>query len=132
LFDLGQLLAAQLLKADHQIRHLHTGVVDVVLDLNRATQPAQKTHERVAQDGVAQVSDVGGLVRIDVRVLHDHLAATGSRCIGIDTRQRRPQQRSAVEERIEVASSGDFESHDRALGASLGGDGGRDLARRAS
>ncbi len=65
---------------DHHVGHLHAGVVDVVLHLDGAAARAQHAHERVAQDRVAQMADVRGLVGIDVGVLDDDLA--GNRLAG--------------------------------------------------
>ena len=53
------------------------GVVDVVLNLDLASQEAQQPAERVAERGVAQVADVRGLVRVDGGVLDDGLVAGG-------------------------------------------------------
>ncbi len=60
-------------EADDDVGHLHAGVVDVVLDLDAAAEPAQAADQHVAEDGVAQVPDVRRLVRIDIRMFHNHL-----------------------------------------------------------
>jgi hypothetical protein len=58
----------------HHVRHLHAGVVDVVLhpDLIAALVAVrpQQALKRIAQDRVAQVPDVRCLVGIDAGVLH--------------------------------------------------------------
>jgi hypothetical protein len=59
-------------KADNDVSHLDAGVVDVVLDLDYVARGFQDSHERVAQDGIADVTDVGSFVGVDTRVL-DHL-----------------------------------------------------------
>jgi glycerol-3-phosphate responsive antiterminator len=56
-------------KAHHHIGHLHAGVVDVVLHVDLLAGGAQQAHKRVAENGVAQVADVRGLVGIDAGVL---------------------------------------------------------------
>ena len=61
-------------KPDHHVGHLHAGVVDVVLHFHAPARRAQHAHEGVAQDGVAQVADVRGLVGIDIGVLDNDLA----------------------------------------------------------
>ena len=61
-------------KSDDDIRHLHAGVVDVVLDIDRVSSGAQQPHERVPEDGVAQVPDVGRLIGINACVLDEDLA----------------------------------------------------------
>ena len=67
-------------KTEDHIGDLHACVVDVVLDFNAPAGVAQEPAERVAQDGVAQVPDVRGLVRIDARVFDESLGRIGSRC----------------------------------------------------
>ena len=62
-------------KRHHDVGHLHAGIVDVILHFHRAAGGAQHAHERIAQNGVAQVSDVRGFVGIDVGVLDDDLVA---------------------------------------------------------
>ena len=66
-------LPFQLPESDDDVRHLDAGVVDVVLDFDRRVAEPQHADERVAERGVAQVTDVRGLVRIDGRVLDDRL-----------------------------------------------------------
>ncbi len=58
-------------KSHHHIGHLHAGVVDVVLHIHLLPGGAQQAHERIAQNGVAQVADVRGLVGIDAGVLDE-------------------------------------------------------------
>ena len=71
----GQGEAAQVEEADHHVRELHAGVVDIVLDLDGVAQALQRAAEHVAEHGVAQVADMGRLVGIDVGVLDHHLGA---------------------------------------------------------
>ena len=73
LLDRGRVFLEQMLERDDDVGDLDAGVVDVVLDLDLFTLVAQATGQRVAEDGVAEVADVGGLVRVDVRVLDDDL-----------------------------------------------------------
>ena len=61
-------------ESDHDIGHLHPGVVDVVLDIDAVIGRAQQPHKRIAQDGVAQVSNVSSLVGIDAGVLDQDFA----------------------------------------------------------
>jgi len=72
----------EMLEPDHHVRHLDAGVVDVILHLDLAPERAQHANEGVAQDCVAQVTDVSGLVRIDVGVLDDGLAGGGGARLG--------------------------------------------------
>ncbi len=70
----SSVLALEVAEADHHVRHLDAGVVDVVLHFHRDPAEAQHPHQGVAKGGVAQVADVSGLVGIDCRVLDDGLA----------------------------------------------------------
>ena len=62
-------------EADHHIGHLHAGVVDVVLHVDFLPGGAQQADKRVAQNCVAQVADVRGLVGIDAGVLDQRVHA---------------------------------------------------------
>ena len=70
-------LVLQFAEADDHVRDLDTGVVDVVLRLDRGAAEMQHPHQRVAERGVAQVTHVGRLVRIDCRVLDNRFASRG-------------------------------------------------------
>ena len=73
-FDVARPISARGNGSRHHVGHLHAGVVDVVLHFDRAAAGSQHTHERVAQDGVAQVTDMRGFVGIDVGVFDDDFA----------------------------------------------------------
>src|SRR5439155_9081878 len=45
-------------ETDHNVRHLHAGVVNVVLRFDAAPSEAQQADKGVAQDGIAQVADM--------------------------------------------------------------------------
>ena len=102
-------LVLELAKADGDVGDLHAGIVDVVLDLDLASEEAQQPAEGVAERGVAQVPDVRGLVRVDGRVLDDRLAGLARR--GPSrwrdrrhvTRQPAPELRRPIEEEVHVA-----------------------------
>ena len=66
---LGDGFAFQVQESHHHIGHLHAGVVDIVLHIDLLSGGAQQADEGVAQNGVAQVADVRGLVGIDAGVL---------------------------------------------------------------
>ena len=98
-------------EADDDVGHLHAGVVDVVLDLDGVAAVAQQRARSVSpRRGVAQVADVGGLVRVDAGVLDDHVPRARGR--------RRPARRAsacssrgegaAVEEQVHVAAARDL------------------------
>jgi hypothetical protein len=61
-------------EADNYVGYLHARVVDVVLNIDFPARSAQQPHKRVAKNGVAQVTDVRGLVGIDAGVLDQNLA----------------------------------------------------------
>ena len=65
--------AFEVQEADDHVGHLHAGVVDVVLHIDLLAGGAQQAHEGVAQNGVAQMADVRGLVGIDAGVLHQRM-----------------------------------------------------------
>ena len=56
-------------QTDHDIGNLDPGVVNVVLHVDMLPGGAQQTHKGVAQDRVAQMTDVRSLVGIDAGVL---------------------------------------------------------------
>ncbi len=96
--DRGQLLFRQEEEADDDVGHLDTGVVDVVLHLGAVTEPAQAAHQHVPQHGVAQMTDVCGLVGVDVGVLDDDLAGLGRG--GGGRGQRVSEESSAPEAKV--------------------------------
>ena len=53
LFHVSEGFLFDMLKANHHIRYLHSGVVDVVLDIHLAPCKLQQAYERVAQDRVS-------------------------------------------------------------------------------
>src|SRR6185503_10364155 len=73
--DLVEGLAFELAESDRHVRDLDARVVDVVLDFDRAPQEAKQPAERVTERGIPKMPDMGGLVRVDRRVLDDGLAA---------------------------------------------------------
>ena len=62
-------LAFEMEEADDHVGDLDAGVVDVVLHVDFLAGGAEQADECVAEDGVAQVADVRGLVGIDAGVL---------------------------------------------------------------
>jgi len=114
--DLGDALVLQVQEADDHVSHLHAGVVDVVLHLHPPAVEAEQAHEAVAQDGVAQVPDVGRLVGIDVGVLHDGLAGVGLELrpqpAGPQRAHGVQEQTPAVHRQIDVAAAGGVDPAD--------------------
>ena len=75
---------------------------------------AQQAHEGVAEAGVAQVADVRGLVRVDARVLDDHVAGTARRRPLVDERLvQLLGDLAALEEQVQVAAARDLGAHAR-------------------
>jgi hypothetical protein len=93
-------------EAHYHVRHLDARVVDVVLHADVVAPVTQQAHERVAQAGVPEVADVGGLVGVDARVLDDHVARPlGHLAPGQGAREL-ASERSAVEEEVHVSPAG--------------------------
>ena len=106
----ADVLALELPQPDHHVGHLHAGVVDVVLDLDVGPAEPQQPAQGVAEGGVAEVADVGRLVRVDGGVLDDGLLALpggGRRRGPADTGAR---ETGSIEEQVEVAGAGRLET----------------------
>src|SRR4029077_8659370 len=69
LFDFGARLLFQMKKSHHHVSDLHTGVVDVVLNVDFPARKAQQTDKRVAENRVAQVAGVRGFVGVNAGML---------------------------------------------------------------
>ena len=61
-------------KTDDNVRNLHPRIVNVVLHLDVLSTEPQQAHKRIAQNGVAQMADVRGLIGIDAGMLDENLA----------------------------------------------------------
>ncbi len=61
-------------ETNNDVRYLYARVIDVVLNLDRPARSLKHAHESVAYRCIPQMADMGGLVRIDVRVLDDDLS----------------------------------------------------------
>ena len=73
-FDLIEGYLLNMLEADDDICDLHAGVVDVVLDFDCFAGRAQHPDRRIAEHGIAQMTNVRSFIRIDGGVLDDDLA----------------------------------------------------------
>ena len=118
LVDLGDAFAhavevkpEQVGEADDHIRHLHAGVVDVVLDADLPARVVvvrpQQAGKGVAQDGIAQVADVRGFVGVDAGVLDEPKA--GSAKVGVFIVRDAHDSSGAVEPDVQVARARDFD-----------------------
>ncbi len=74
LLDLRARLFLDVQKSHHHVGNLHAGVVDVILNIHFPAGKFQQPDKRVAENGVAQVADVGRLIGIDAGVLNQNLA----------------------------------------------------------
>src|SRR4051812_46172124 len=118
--NIGRDLVFQVVEADDDIGHLNAGVVDVVLHLDLGAHRPEHADERVAEDGVPKVADVGRLVRIDVGVLDDDLArGSAFGFAGCAGQQAVPVQ-AAVEPNVDIPVSGHFHRSDAGNGGELG------------
>ncbi len=124
-----------MVEAHHHVGHLYTGVVDVVLHLDFAAGGAEHAHEGVAQNRVAHMPDVRGLVRVDVGVLDDDLAGGCGGGLHVAGEQSRTVRRS-IQAQVDVAVAGDLRARDaldgRHFGQNLGGDHTRRFTKLAS
>ena len=73
LLDPGEIVILKVGEADHHISDLDPGVVDVVLHVHPLPGGPQQAHKGVAQDGVAQVTDVRSLIGVDAGVLDQRM-----------------------------------------------------------
>ena len=123
-------------EADDHIGNLDAGVVNVVLNVDLVAGGAEHAHKGVAEDGVAQVANVGGLVGIDACVLDEDVVAMRGRG---RPRHSRPGGRRyrfgsdfadggcAINVRIDVACAGDFKASKAGQMAEVGDDGNYDF-----
>ena len=131
--DLGGALLLQKVKCRHDVGYLHAGIVDVVLNFDLVPQCAQHSHERVPENSIAEVSDVGGLVGVDVGVLDDDLV-TGCLTLGLGFGLsrgvfQRCRVGTAVEAQIYVAGPRRLDGRNAGDGFQLGNNLFNDLAR---
>jgi hypothetical protein len=101
-------------KAYDYVCDLHSGVVDVVLYAYFVAAfvviGAEESLEGVAEDGVAEVADVRGFVRIDASVFDE--AEAGATDVGVLVGGDAADGGGAVEADVEVAGSCDFDAGD--------------------
>ena len=72
-FNFRARLFLDLSETHNHVGDLHASVVDIVLDVDFAAGVTQQADKRVAENRVAQVADVRGLVGIDAGVLDQNL-----------------------------------------------------------
>src|SRR5579859_6785561 len=116
-------------KPDYDVRNLYAGIVNVILNVNFPSRVAQEAYKRVAQDRVAQMSNMCSFVRIDARVLNQNFAvrSVGWRLSIGNERLRHPR---AVDLHVQVAGWGDLHLGDAIDGSDVAFDRFGDLQRR--
>src|ERR1700733_6956303 len=72
--DFGGRFFLYMQEANHNVSDLDTGVVNVVLHVDFVAGRAEQAYKGVAENGVAQMADVRGLVGIDGGVLNEDVA----------------------------------------------------------
>jgi len=106
--QVGEALFIELQEAEDDVDDLDAGVVDVVLDLDPLALELETPGQGVAEAGVAEVADVGGLVRVDVGVLDDDLGLVGAECRAAGQADDLGEDSGLVEPEIEEAAAGEL------------------------
>ena len=110
----GEGLAFEVDEADDYVGDLHAGVVDVVLHADfvagLVAVGTEQALEGVAEDGVAEVADVGGFVGVDAGVLDQ--AEAGAADVGVLVGGDAADGGGAVEADVEIACAGDLYAGD--------------------
>ena len=104
--DLLEAFSFQMAKADHHVRYLNTGVVDVVLNFDGFAAVAKSPDEGVAERRVAEMTDVGRFVGIDVRVLDDGFTFSATVRLGFGGKLGKVS--AAVEVDVQIAGTGNL------------------------
>ena len=84
------------------------GVVDVILNIHLPAGESQQPHKSVAQDGIAQMSDVRSFVWVDAGMLDENFTG-GSLRPGLHIRCQRFSEFGAIHPRVDVARSCQFQ-----------------------
>ena len=79
--DIFKVEPLKMCQSNDDIGDLDPGVVDVVLHIDLLAGGSEQTHKGVAENGIAQVADMRGLVRIDTGVLDQRVDAAGCRLL---------------------------------------------------
>src|SRR5713226_9305231 len=95
-------------KPHYHVSHLHTGIIDVVLDIHFPARKSQQSDESVAQHGIAEMSDMRGFVGIDAGMLDQNLAGC-SIALSFFTFDQGSGQFLAVDIRVDISRARDFE-----------------------
>ena len=93
---------------DDHIRHLHAGVIDVVLNFDIPPAGVEDSNEGIADGRVSQMADMRSFVRIDIRVFDDNLSVIA----WIPAQTAPPDNGRAIEKKVDVACTGSFHAFD--------------------
>ncbi len=94
-------------QADHYVRDLNPGVVDVVLYIDLLARRLEQAHKRVAQNGIAQMADVRRLVGIDAGMLHQRMQRAQRRRFSI-SRQNFAHCPATIQPCIDIPCAGNL------------------------
>src|SRR5690348_5927097 len=92
-------------ESHNHVRNLHPGIVDVILNIHVSAGKMQQADKSVSEDGVAEVSDVRGLVRINAGVLDQNLPSWNV-CLRLFIGRKRGCEDLAFNPCVDVASAG--------------------------
>ena len=106
LADSGEIVTFKVSEADDHVGDLDPGVVDVVLHVHMLPGSTQQAHKGVAEDCVAQMADVRGLIRVDAGVLYQRMEM--ALLLGEIVERDLLRGGLAVELAIDVSRAGDF------------------------
>jgi hypothetical protein len=112
LLEVVEGLFLELHEAEDDVDDLDARVVDVILDLDLLALEAQTAGQRVAEAGIAEMTDVGGLVRVDVGMLDDDLIFFGDERRPAGAAEDLGEDGVFVEPDVEKAAACDFRLDD--------------------
>ncbi len=115
-FDVRGRFLLEVMECRHYVGNLDASVVDVILHFHRAAARFQHTHESVAQNGIAQVTDMGRFVGVDISVFDDDFAARSPRRLPHAT-QDSEAVCATIQADVDISVAGDFERGDTFHGA---------------
>ncbi len=98
----------ELHQAEDDVHDLHAGIVEVVLDFDGLALEAQAADQGVAQAGVAEMADMGGLIGIDVGVLDDDFSLVGPEGGPSGAARRSAKKASRSRNKLMKPGPGDF------------------------
>ena len=104
--DLFQGEVSQLQEPIDDVGHLNPRIVDVILDLHVPPLGPEHPHQGVSQDGVAEMTDVGRLVGVDVGMFDNNLHL--GLIVGLLLEETLLKEEIPMEEKVDVSGTGDL------------------------